>query len=1091
MKLLVYSARTMGLLTLGLLLVPCVDGATQSFSEDFSTTVYRDESETTAWWDTDAGELKLHPMTWEISGALGTSADVNDVCVAGYVAYIATSEGLLIAEPWDLDNPVIVSRLDIGYAWAIVVEGSYAYVISDGLWIVDIRDEFNPSVAGYIDIGGLHQEIAVSGQYAYLPDWMNGDLLVIDVSDPTTPEYVGYVYMFQHPTSVTLSGNYAFVTSWNGPGLYVVDVQDPANPIEVSSVTTHYNANQVCVAGNYAYVACDDGLDIVDISDLANPVVVASMDNLEDGYDVSVHGSYLYLAASNNGLYIVDVSDPANPLLKGTVDTPGRALALAVWGQKVFVADYTEGLQVLDIGEPIAPVSVGWAPALPSHDYVGIEMFDHYAYFAAGDTGVAIWDMQDPGNPVFMNTVFIAGEVNGVCVDGRYLYVADTSADLVIMDLADPVYPVTVGSYSLTGLASHVVVQGHYVYVTASGGYLHILDIGDPINPILIGFYCNAGPMGYSGALDVSGDTVCLLMDNRIESIDVSEPWNPVYADEAPVSAGAAITIKGSVAFVANGYGFKSVEIADPYDISTWDTWESPGLASDVDVWGNRVYLADGTGGLQTLPWYGTYWPPDVLAGSTNGRAQCLEVRGDLAYVGHRDGEGVEVMAVTSLVYDLEQNRGQSPNVASDSRDVVRVQLQTQDAQVLRWELSADGGGTWTPAEAGDTWWRMMAPGSDVRWRTSLVYGTHDGPWVSSLDLNWLANSANIVQIADVPEDQGGWVRLHLARSGYDFADETDHPILGYQIYREIEDEGLRGKVEAIAETAVRSQDTAIFSISQVLEGIPTARVSDRQFLVSDGRDEFPPGVWEVLIWVAATQQDQYIALVPTFGDSTATDLPYTNFLVSTHTTTPSVWFVSDPDSAYSVDNIAPDPPGGLCWSGPALLSWDECTDEDFGFFTIYGSDLSYLDESATLEGYTVETTFDIGSATYSYYHVTATDSHDNEGLASSIASETSWVPSPPGLHAVALRQNTPNPMTQRTTLTFDLPVEDSVELQILDVCGRVVITLLDAQCTSGSYTVDWGRCDERGQRVSSGVYFARLETRRACAVRQIVVIDR
>lgn len=68
-----------------------------------------------------------------------------------------------------------------------------------------------------------------------------------------------------------------------------------------------------------------------------------------------------------------------------------------------------------------------------------------------------------------------------------------------------------------------------------------------------------------------------------------------------------------------------------------------------------------------------------------------------------------------------------------------------------------------------------------------------------------------------------------------------------------------------------------------------------------------------------------------------------------------------------------------------------------------------------------------------------------------------------------------PNPFNPSTTLHLDLPRGGHARLEVFDVSGRHVTTLVDRELPAGSSEVVWHGQDARGQAVSSGVYFARL----------------
>jgi YVTN family beta-propeller protein len=68
-----------------------------------------------------------------------------------------------------------------------------------------------------------------------------------------------------------------------------------------------------------------------------------------------------------------------------------------------------------------------------------------------------------------------------------------------------------------------------------------------------------------------------------------------------------------------------------------------------------------------------------------------------------------------------------------------------------------------------------------------------------------------------------------------------------------------------------------------------------------------------------------------------------------------------------------------------------------------------------------------------------------------------------------------PNPFARETSLSFSLERNDSrVEIEVFDVRGRLVRTLLDRRLTRGRHIVGWDSRDTSGALVAPGVYFAR-----------------
>jgi len=77
---------------------------------------------------------------------------------------------------------------------------------------------------------------------------------------------------------------------------------------------------------------------------------------------------------------------------------------------------------------------------------------------------------------------------------------------------------------------------------------------------------------------------------------------------------------------------------------------------------------------------------------------------------------------------------------------------------------------------------------------------------------------------------------------------------------------------------------------------------------------------------------------------------------------------------------------------------------------------------------------------------------------------------------ALALHQAFPNPFNAHTTIRFDLPNDQEINLAIYDVAGRLVRRLMSGPAPAGTHTVGWDATDGRHHDVASGVYFCRLD---------------
>ena len=89
-----------------------------------------------------------------------------------------------------------------------------------------------------------------------------------------------------------------------------------------------------------------------------------------------------------------------------------------------------------------------------------------------------------------------------------------------------------------------------------------------------------------------------------------------------------------------------------------------------------------------------------------------------------------------------------------------------------------------------------------------------------------------------------------------------------------------------------------------------------------------------------------------------------------------------------------------------------------------------------------------------------------------------------------ALLQNFPNPFNPDTTIGYELAESADVTLQIYNVVGQVVRTLVAAEPQSvGRYQVRWDGMDDRGTPVSSGIYFYQISAGKFQDVRKLMLL--
>jgi hypothetical protein len=107
------------------------------------------------------------------------------------------------------------------------------------------------------------------------------------------------------------------------------------------------------------------------------------------------------------------------------------------------------------------------------------------------------------------------------------------------------------------------------------------------------------------------------------------------------------------------------------------------------------------------------------------------------------------------------------------------------------------------------------------------------------------------------------------------------------------------------------------------------------------------------------------------------------------------------------------------------------------------------------------------------------------DGTSVAISDDRIIVPSDYKLDA-----NYPNPFNPTTTISFTLPLDKQVSVNVYDISGRLVKSLVDSQFLSkGTHQVTWDGTDIAGSSVASGTYLYSLEYGNFRQTRKMVLL--
>jgi hypothetical protein len=169
-------------------------------------------------------------------------------------------------------------------------------------------------------------------------------------------------------------------------------------------------------------------------------------------------------------------------------------------------------------------------------------------------------------------------------------------------------------------------------------------------------------------------------------------------------------------------------------------------------------------------------------------------------------------------------------------------------------------------------------------------------------------------------------------------------------------------------------------------------------------------------------------------------------------------------------------------------LAWGITMDTGIGGFNIYRSSSAHDDGSAINGASLISSrarsyTDDTARGELGYVYVLGAVIDDGTEVRSSRVEVPGEAP------ALDLGQNFPNPFNAATRIPYAIEAQGHVSLQVFDVNGRLVETLVNGTKTAGRHSAPWNGKDRSGIPVSSGVYVVRLEAGGHVATRKISLL--
>jgi hypothetical protein len=575
--------------------------------------------------------------------------------------------------------------------------------------------------------------------------------------------------------------------------------------------------------------------------------------------------------------------------------------------------------------------------------------------------------------------------------------------------------------------------------------------------------------------------------------------WD-IYAQRVNAS-GAVQWPADGVALCTASYDQSSPKIASDGAGGAIVTWQDLRNGASLDIYAQRVSAAG------------------VVQWTANGVALCAAGNSQLDAAIASDGAGGAIVTWDDIrsgaYYDIYAQRVSAAGAVQWTAD--GVALCTAGNNQLNPAIASDGAGgaviTWQDMRGGtyyDVYAQRVSAAGVVQWTANgvaLSTATNDqrypvivsdgagGAIVTWQDLRGVSGltSSDIyaqrvdqwgclgVQptsagVKDVPNDQGGKVKVSWYASPLDSF--PSYSVASYLIYRSVPPNRAAQALSAGA---------------TLVAGTEGGENLDGRAIVARTEGALTK-FWEYVGTVTASHKSGYSYLAPTVCDSVSGSNPVTFFMIEAITSGNAMWWDSDPDSGYSVDNLSPATPTLLTGNYAASVTyvhWTENSEADLAGYRLYrGSSADFVPGPGNLVAAQPDTGYSDTGSPGSYYKLSAVDTHGNEsGFALLTPAATTDVGAGAAPREVAFAAPSPNPARQGTLLSFALPRAGSATLAVYDMSGRRVRTVRAGWLEAGRYQLPFDLRDGDERRLPSGLYLVRFDADGLTLVRRLAIL--
>jgi hypothetical protein len=296
-----------------------------------------------------------------------------------------------------------------------------------GIHVYDNSDKTNPRAISFINIPG-NVDMAVKDGKLYVDSYI--DLLVFDMSDPTN------ISLANRLESVFPLYNDQFGIFADGD--QVVTSMEELETVDVSSNCTDRSPGIVFLEGDFLAVSAAASSTTINLGVGPTIGVGGSMARF------TIVGNYLY-AVDDYLMHVFDIIAPESPVAGSTVDLGWGIETIFPFKSNLFIGSQS-GMSIYNIDNPGQPAFMSTVqhittcdPVVANDEYAFVTLRSENANDWCGNTmtnQLDVIDIADVANASLLHTFPMTGPY-GLGLDGSILFVTEGDAGLKIFDVSD------------------------------------------------------------------------------------------------------------------------------------------------------------------------------------------------------------------------------------------------------------------------------------------------------------------------------------------------------------------------------------------------------------------------------------------------------------------------------------------------------------------------------------------------------------------------------------------------------------------------------------------------------------------------------